>query len=559
MMNAHFLKKTAVFLFVSLLISCDKDYNTIGSDIVGAENFSTGTDIVDVKAFNQKVDAIQTNNLPINKLGIYSNPVFGNTRANFVTQLTLPSGSIKPTFTSHVVIDSVVLTVPYYSKFKYTNSGGANIYELDSIYPKNSTQTMSLKVYENGYYLRDFDPNDNLYAQKYYSNQDTDFNAAKIGTPLNTRVYNPTMSEVYNENDAFVPKIREYKKYKVDPTSLEVISPNETESRSTPRMLLRLDKNFFKTKIIDRAMNTATAGDFDNNNAFKDYFRGLYFQVQAASTGTMMSLDFTKGDVVIYYKQDKVKELETNPLPIVSKREMKTFTMTMSGNSVNLLENSGGTYLATVNSANPATGDETLFINGGQGSTAFIDIPAADILRIKNNKWLINDASITFTIDQSKIPFANVPFEPQRVYLYNAEKNRPVIDYFFDNSSNSQLPKYNKFIHGGIIENESSGNKRGVKYKIRITEHINNLVNKDSVNVRLGLMVTENVNEIRSVTLKNSVLLPNPFNPNKRFDRMPVSSITNPLGTAIYGTNIAPSNADYNKRIKLEIHYTKPN
>ena len=37
------------------------------------------------------------------------------------------------------------------------------------------------------------------------------------------------------------------------------------------------------------------------------------------------------------------------------------------------------------------------------------------------------------------------------------------------------------------------------------------------------------------------------------------SSLLNPLGTILYGTNIAPGSSGYEKRLKLEIYYTKPN
>ena len=35
-------------------------------------------------------------------------------------------------------------------------------------------------------------------------------------------------------------------------------------------------------------------------------------------------------------------------------------------------------------------------------------------------------------------------------------------------------------------------------------------------------------------------------------------STANPLGTVLYGSNIPAGDPDYNKRLKLEIYYTKP-
>ena len=78
-------------LFLALT-SCDKDFNTIGADVVQDEHFSfnqyTGAKVV---AYNVFHNDVQTNNLPINSLGVYDNSVFGQTLANFATQIELAS------------------------------------------------------------------------------------------------------------------------------------------------------------------------------------------------------------------------------------------------------------------------------------------------------------------------------------------------------------------------------------------------------------------------------------------------------------------------------------
>ena len=183
MLNSSILKKFALAsLGIFFLISCDKDFNEIGSDIVGEDHFGFERDSLStLTAFTKKTGAVETSNLAINPLGILDNGKFGKTTANFVTQVSL--GTENPTFTNVTLarINSVVLKVPYFSTFKETNSDGANVYELDSIYG-NLNQTFKLSVYENGYYLRNFDPNNNFEAQKYYSDQNAMFDAVKIGS-----------------------------------------------------------------------------------------------------------------------------------------------------------------------------------------------------------------------------------------------------------------------------------------------------------------------------------------------------------------------------------------
>ncbi|MCJ7758605.1 MAG: DUF4270 domain-containing protein, partial [Gillisia sp.] len=84
----------------------------------------------------------------------------------------------------------------------------------------------------------------------------------------------------------------------------------------------------------------------------------------------------------------------------------------------------------------------------------------------------------------------------------------------------------------------------GISYKLRITEHVNRILNKDFTNVRLGLVVTQNINLIGNSALKT---------PLDGIDRIPAASVISPEGTVLYG-NLA---ADVSKRLKLDIFYTK--
>jgi hypothetical protein len=164
-------------------------------------------------------------------------------------------------------------------------------------------------------------------------------------------------------------------------------------------------------------------------------------------------------------------------------------------------------------------------------------------------KLIVNEANLTFSIDSSAFMGAS---EPNRIYLYDLNNNTPIFDYYTDISINPD-PKRSKLIHGGIIEKIKTGNKRGYQYKIRLTNHIRNLINKDSTNVKLGLAVTESIATATSAKLKTPILTGMPI------DRVPLSSVINPLGTVIFGNNIPVGNVNYAKRLKLEIYYTKPN
>lgn len=132
MYNNSFFKQILFVAIVIFFVSCDKEYNEVGADLIGQNNFALKDTTLAVVAYNQKIGAIQSNNLPVNALGIYDNPAFGTTTASFATQVSL--SSLNPTIGANPVVESVVLTIPYYSTLKTTNTDGSHVYELDSIY-----------------------------------------------------------------------------------------------------------------------------------------------------------------------------------------------------------------------------------------------------------------------------------------------------------------------------------------------------------------------------------------------------------------------------------------
>ena len=184
-----FFKPLLFSAAVVLLVSCDKDFNEIGTDIIGDDHFNLDLyDASTVVVNNVSTGPLQSNDLPINPLGIYNNPAFGRTRANFVTQLEMASPN--PTFNTidnAPVLDSVVLTVPYFSTRESTDSDGNHIYEpLDSVYGPTSSR-IKLGVFESTYFLRDIDhdADGTQIAQRYYTDQNAIFDTHPDSERLN--------------------------------------------------------------------------------------------------------------------------------------------------------------------------------------------------------------------------------------------------------------------------------------------------------------------------------------------------------------------------------------
>jgi hypothetical protein len=567
MQNKSIYKLLFLVGVIAFFTACDKDFNEIGSDVIGDDHFGLiKNDSQTVLAYNTATGQVETSNQPINSLGYYNNPFFGKTKASVVSQVLLDT--VNQTIGANPTVTKVELSLPYFSRLISRDAtSGDSTYELDSIQgfsivnDKKVFNKIKLSVYENNYTLRDLDASLNfLDVQRYYSGETSVFDAYKNPARLNDDTN-------LAQNDEFIYSSAEIKTYKT------VDGAQVVDTRSAPGMRLKLRNDFFQDKLF----GAGAAGKLFNNSVFKDYFRGLYFKVDASSAspnqGSMSLLNFKQGKIIVTYTITV-----TSSTGVVSTKERK-FAISLGGNSVNLLENdySTGYTSALATNSNAATGAYNLFPKGGEGSMSIIKLfgdqdfrgysstgtPTAgpngipdelDDLRNPSDgkKLLVNEANLTFYIDKDKMTGAA---EPNRIYLYDLNNHRPIIDYYTDYSV-SQNSKNNKFVFGGLIEKDaatSAYNKRGIKYKIRLTNHMINLISKDSTNVRLGLVVTESIGIASNSKLRSATSVTNPFN------KYPTAAIYNPLGTVLFGNNIPSTDPNYAKRLKLEIYYTKPN
>ncbi|MBR9913223.1 MAG: DUF4270 domain-containing protein [Algicola sp.] len=532
-------------LLVSSFIACDKDFADIDSDIINNENathFNTIAEDFEVIAYTKPLSPVQTNNLPVNMLGVYNDPIYGNTTASIVTQVE--PNLLDPDFGTGVVLDSVVLTVPYFSTLTEVDEEGVASFDLDSVY---GSDPIKLSIFESNYYLRDFNPEENANLgdpQLYYADMTTgvdNINANQLeGIELNGT--SPTI-----DLDNFVPS----------PLQIPLWDEEEVvTTRLAPALRLNLSPGYWYNKIILMEGQP----ELSNQNNFKNYLRGIYFKAEpTGSPGNLSLLNFgaSAANITLYYSKDSATE--------DGERVNSTYVLNFTQNRVNFISND-----FTINQGDVTNGDANLFLKGGQGSVAEIKLFDGEDIdednttnnmfesfknefvetdadgRFTSSKRIINEANLVFYVDQDAVGEAH---EPERVFLYDAENHTPLSDFFLDNS-NTAFPIISRSNHLGRLQREngeSTGN--GVKYKIRITEHINNLLLRDSTNVKLGLSVSGNVN-LEASTLQFDVLTGDDTE-----EKVPVSSIVTPRGTVLYGNNT--SNEE--KKLYLEIIYTEPN
>lgn len=569
MYNTSFIKKILVVATVVLFYSCDKDFNAIGEGLIGDDHFGLELEKYDVLAFNQEVTPVQSNGLGLYGLGIFDNPVFGTSSANFVCQVALDTNA--PTIGESPEIESVVLTVPYFNHIKSTATDGSNTYVLDSIYGDPNGK-IKLSVYESGVQMRSsyFDGG-SQFAQLYYTDQDPDF--------FGNKLIDPTTNKPLNDD----PNVAQNEAFFFDPKETVVVTKDdagkETTTRSAPQMSLNLNKNFFLNKILK-----APAVKLSTPSLFQEYFRGLYFKVEKSGGNptNLALLDFFKQNggnakITINYKAKTAITTDADDT-----MEEKTLVINLSGAGASLYNDDKNTaYSTAITNPNKTVGDQRLYLKGGQGSVAIIELfgktdligydangvlvnepngvsDQLDEIRhnVKYKNWLANEANLVFSIDAEKMATS---YEPKRVYLYDMDNSLPLADYLSDGSSGVVNGiTMSKVVYSGII-NIDATTKRGTSYKILLTSHLRNIIKNEAVkNVKLGLVVTGDINTITSSKLKNRVLI-DPAKPNEYFSDVPRSSVMSPLGTVLFGGNIPSSDPNYAKRLQLQVYYTKPN
>jgi hypothetical protein len=557
------LKFSIVLLgLVTFFLACDKDFTVLESDVLGKENsnFNTDKEFLQISAYNKKLSSIQINGLSSSLLGVYNDPAFGQTTASFIAQLT-PS-TLAPDFGDNTVIDSVVLRIPYY----YRTITDSTYTISDSLY---GSSPIKLSVYKNNYFLRDFDPSSTIgQAQSYYSKADGSVNLTDNFSSNGTTLINfdDHKSDLIYNNPSFTPSDKRIKLYTFD--SEGKISATDN---LTPALRAKLDTAFWKSAIIDKEGDAVLS----NTNNFNNYFRGLYFKAEAiGGDGNMILLNLTAANssIIIYYSKDST---------VATERVQATYVLKFAGNILNTsINNYNSNYKLALENINTTTGDEKLYLKGAEGSSAVVDlfagvkdytvnnvtttISALDYFKktyrktdsngdyVKNDitgdyilKRLINDAQLTVYEDTAIETGGDTDYHKyDRIYAYDIENNISIIDYFVDPTSNTTTPYFSKYTHLGLRSTDDATSVS--KYKIRLTEHLNNILVKDSTNTKIGLVISSNVNQTGNSKILNST---------DDVTGVPSPSVITPRGTILYGTN---ATVPENKKIKLEVYYTIP-
>ena len=596
------------FLFVLLLFmtSCNKDYNTVGVDLIDNKPFNTDIEEVPVFVKMNKIPPYIANAISTFQLGIYEDNIYGKSKVSFLSQLSFDTpnavfGIFSPTDEINGMEDNIAaipeletikdvfLDIPFFtnvddddndgvinlydvdSEDPYSDSdgdgvsdadesnagqdplnpdtdgdgildgddtesinpnAGATLYELDSLMG-NSEAKFKLKVSELDYFLRPFDPENNFETyQKYYSSNSIPDNFS--GTVLFDEEIEINSKELvfYKEDD---PETE-------DDDESEIV-----KERLTPRIRVSLDKDFFQSKILDNE----GSDDLANAENFKLFFKGIIIDAYDFSDPLLMILNFSEAEIRIVYDYQKYDKNDTDDDTSDDVIESTEDEYKLNLNGIKLNSFKYDLYPAEIITAISDTINNAglVYLKGGEGIMAeielFKDDNGNDLLEeIRKKEWLVNEASLSIYINKDMLSSSGGIIEPSRLYLYDIDNKAPLIDYFVDNSAGPKEYQ-NKIVHGGSIELDED--KNGLMYKIRISEHIKNVIRKDSTNTKLGLVVSSDISNTINVEVETKDLMT--FIPN--------STAINPLGTVLIGPS--PSAEYYEKRMKLDLYYTKLN
>ena len=593
-------------LLLLVVSSCDEDVTTIGNGVIDENPFSSDKVIYDVFAFNKKIEAVQTNKLPIYQIGVFNDPIYGRTTASITSQLSLAGGAGNPSFGNFAqsiedisetddsestieeneTVTEVILYIPY---LRNSNSdtdldGVANEFdldpedpdsdsdgdglsdneerlagsdplnpdtdgdgilddedtstlanrfpvkrELDSIYG-NREAPFTFKVERSTFFLRELDPNSNfLEAQEYFSSQE----------------FAPSfVSDVLFEGPIQITNEQTLIFAEDDPET------EEDESLNSPQVIepgirVALDPDFFQANILDKE----GMSELISNSNFKNFLRGLHLSVTPITDDIMLLLDLRNANITISYEYDRIVDevLEKGEREYILSFITGQGNAPIQGNAINTII-ADAYPMEVADNLDTGTNTSRIYLKGGPGTYTeiklFDDSNGETIINdIKSKNWIINEANLVFYVDREALDAVGGIPEPIRLYMYNAENNQPLYNAANENSvADSRFGIY--LDYDAFLEEE---NDLGIKYTIRITDHINNMILRDSTNATLALTISP---DIRISGTSTAVLSGNTEK------KLPVASNLTPLSTILYGS---AAGVPEEKKLKLEIYYTEAN
>lgn len=522
MLKSNFLIFTLI-LAAFFFSSCDDDFTETGAGLINSIDLPPLMEIDEVISYTESIGAVKANNVSNFYIGDFSDPVFGKRNYAILSQLEL--SRTNPDFDGFVELDSAILSLPLYSRLVAENE-----FAIDSVVGDANTNFV-VKVFKSNQFLRNVDPGpDGEFDQfqLYFNNQLNDFLPNIETTPI-------AVSESLNLEELSQQQFL-----------LEQENDSITEETPiNPQIRIKIPNEFIQEQIIDKAGGP----ELVSNSAFKNYFRGLFFQLESSEGDVLLGLNMNSEDagIRIFYKT----EVELPPNPETGSGEESEILedeldLLIEGISLGLTNDENDLSLSEQDTIN---GEETTYLRGGAGFATVVELftgedsngdGVSDQLEdLRNRDIMVNEANLIFYVDEEIAPSNSN--RPRRIMIYDIDNNEVFADYNNDPTF-SEASSVSLVSHLGPLSEDEEGN---LFYRIRITDYLNELINENRDSVKIGVVVSDNVNQTSALEVKDTQL--------ELFDEILSSSAGSIRGTVLHGSN----SPNEQKKLKLQIQLTE--
>lgn len=599
----------AILFLVTLLHSCEKDFHQVSGRLFESEMLQSQSLIVPVNTFQEGVSAVESSGLPLAQLGQINHPVFGNSQAKIVSQLSISTDPFFGNFRQLIEenpnednasqipenekVKAVYLEIPFFTnQLDSDNDGVVDAFDVDPNDPNSNSDSDNLTDLEesranlnplnpdsDGDGILDhedddnagYDSEDSVYEiDSLYGNPEARFNLKVTNLTYYLNTLDPTLNfekdQLYYSNqdfyeDGFYDQVLFDDQIELnfdelrflykedDPETEDVDETTQIETRLSPRLRVPLEASFFQEHVLDKEGDPVLA----NNSNFNEYVRGIIIQTDQFTEDLYMLLDISNGAIKMEYTFD---EYDTNGTvdnadddSIITSE--KTFEIALDGIQVNTLKNSRFDATVAQRIALSESGQQAdkLFIKSGQwhGRVRLFGAESGGI----NTILLDSLRNQNQLINEAKLSFyvdAN--------YNTNADLVPPRL-YLYDLQNGNSLLDQNTDNSESLTGTNLSKSRYGgilelnesnkpYRYVFKITEHISNIIRSDSTNIDLGIVVSADINDVSFRATKNE---------NQTKIKYPTSSLLNPLGVVLIGSKPEANQED--KKVQLELLFTK--
>ena len=530
----------AFIVVFSLTVSCDKEFHNVGIDLFENYGFKIQSETYPVYLYQEQLEKVQTNGLPLTMLGSYFHPVFGKTKAQFTSQLQINQDpffgnysqdredegdpSSPNVIAEDEIVTEVFLEIPFFTNQNDADSDGViDERDIDPSDPQSDTDgdglsdlletqagTNPLSSDSDGDGINDaedtdnesYDAGDNVYQiDSLYGNRNTSFNLKVQELTYYLSQLDPADNfasslPYYNDTDyaqqGFVGETLFEGTYELDFSEIpfyyeeddpetEVDERTQIEGRLSPRIRVPLDTSFFQENLI----NLEGSQVLSNQANFQSHMKGLIIQADQFSDDLLMLLDINNASIKIQYDYNLYNDGgSTDDLTDdFTERDNQTFNLILGGVTFTTLitENGNSAPTTALLSGIQEQPSEKIFVQGGR---YFANVSLFGRTEQEQLEAIRPIKSERRLVNEANLRFfVSDLYEinpnlhlPERLYLYLSSSGNPLPDYAVDNTFALSGTNADKYILGGMLHYGDNGLPS--HYEFTITENINTLLNK---------------------------------------------------------------------------------